>query len=206
MGAARRRLDRLSQPSRIVARGPRARPAEVAAFARAVHADGRGEKVILVAADEEAASRGHQLCRRQRAYRDRTVRRHLAARYRADRRRATAARMISASTAGAGNTISRATTISACAWRSARSSRSRRIPGSSRAARSTATAPGFASPPSSACSTQSQPEPEQGRCRGGCSPRISAIPGCCGSATGWSTTIPTAMSTISRASSARTGC
>ena len=29
---------------------------EVAAFARAVHADGRGEKVILVAADEEAAA------------------------------------------------------------------------------------------------------------------------------------------------------
>jgi agmatine deiminase len=30
--------------------------AEVAAFARAVHADGRGERVILVAADEEAAA------------------------------------------------------------------------------------------------------------------------------------------------------
>ena len=29
---------------------------EVAAFARAVHADGRGEKVILIAADEEAAA------------------------------------------------------------------------------------------------------------------------------------------------------
>ena len=30
--------------------------AEVAAFARAVHADGAGEQVLLVAADEEAAA------------------------------------------------------------------------------------------------------------------------------------------------------
>ena len=35
--------------------------AEVAAFARAVHAGGRGEKVILVAADEEAAAAARKL-------------------------------------------------------------------------------------------------------------------------------------------------
>ena len=34
---------------------------EVAAFARAVHADGRGERVLLVAADEEAAAAAHAL-------------------------------------------------------------------------------------------------------------------------------------------------
>ena len=33
---------------------------EVAAFARAVHADGRGEKVLLVCADEEAARAAHR--------------------------------------------------------------------------------------------------------------------------------------------------
>jgi len=35
--------------------------AEVAAFARAVHADGKGERVLLVAADEEAASAARAL-------------------------------------------------------------------------------------------------------------------------------------------------
>lgn len=36
--------------------------AEVAAFARAVHADGRGERVILVAADAEAGGAASEMC------------------------------------------------------------------------------------------------------------------------------------------------
>ena len=51
---------------------------------RAVHADGRGEKVLLVAADEGAAASARALGA-LRGGRRRAVRRHLAARHRADR-------------------------------------------------------------------------------------------------------------------------
>ena len=91
---------------------------EVAAFAEAVHAGGKGEKVWLVAAHEGAAETRARARAVRRGDR-RAVRRHLAARHRADRarqRQGSAARRASASTAGAANTSSTATRTSASGW------------------------------------------------------------------------------------------
>ena len=84
---------------------------EVAAFAEAVHAGGKGEKVWLVAAPRRRRRNRAPACPVRRSHR-RAVRRHLAARYRADRarqRQAAPRARVSASTAGAANTISMAT-------------------------------------------------------------------------------------------------
>ena len=83
MGAARGGVDRLSE--RIPSCGwTTSRPPkrEVAAFAAAVHADGKGEQVWLVAADETAAAEARRACALRQGDR-RAVRRHLAARHRA---------------------------------------------------------------------------------------------------------------------------
>ena len=90
---------------------------EVIAFAEAVHAGGKGEQVLLVAADEEAAERGAAARGRYRAasWSSRSATSGCAIPARSSA--ATASRPISSSTAGAANTICPATTISACGWR-----------------------------------------------------------------------------------------
>jgi agmatine deiminase len=86
--------------------------AEVVAFARAVHAGGKGERVILVAADDEAGAAATALagdCAEVvvEPFGDIWLRSWSA----------TAARVIFASTAGAANTICPVTTMSGCGWR-----------------------------------------------------------------------------------------
>ena len=75
--------------------------------------------------------------------------------------------------------------------------------GYSKAARSTATAPGWSSTTEQCLLNPNRnPAPVARRHRGAAARATWASSGCCGSATGWSTTTPTATSTTSRGSSA----
>ena len=111
-------VDRLPEPRRIVARRSRPRARRGRRLRPRGPCRGRGERVLLVAADRRS---GRRRARRAAPFAEvvrRAVRRHLAARHRADPARRRQRARFRASTAGAANTICPATTISARGWRS----------------------------------------------------------------------------------------